>query len=501
MQEWNDSVKRLILGCDAQDAPWTAPSAELGAALDKMAEEPAERRLLKAAVMFNFTRLVGQSHQRALAVAPAQSDSVEQCSERAEELLRAALRAKDTRLLAEYLTTLADAGRVSPPAALADLFDAALNQPRLQVSLRHVMGARGRWLCGLNPKWETLRSDAPASEELAHLSGVARVDAFRRLREADPAAALNQLNAIWKDEPAKERAALLEVMKVGLNPNDAEFLAACVDDRSLPVRYQATRFLAQLGDASVLTPLREWLASALQLQKALLKKSQLNIEPPKDFDKSWEKWGVKEDLSHLPNRTKVGKRAGWFYQVLALLPPRVSAEILQASLEQTIDLYRRSDYAEAALLALSEGAMLHGDVTYFETLFPALTEVERTEYLGGLAAGFAAEKIEPLILPALQAAMKKDSQFWLPVLYQLKAFSRLTPKLSEAIAEMIRAKILEGESWYYDAHQTIDQLAYQFSLTSYEKIRSLLEPLQDDRTNPLLAVYKNRVDFHKELQS
>ncbi|MEZ4677760.1 MAG: hypothetical protein R2932_26440 [Caldilineaceae bacterium] len=62
-----------------------------------------------------------------------------------------------------------------------------------------------------------------------------------------------------------------------------------------------------------------------------------------------------------PLGVRIGQKAGWLVQLVALLPP--SALVRQMGLDavELFELIRASDYAEALLTALLESAEIHQD--------------------------------------------------------------------------------------------------------------------------------------------
>jgi hypothetical protein len=76
----------------------------------------------------------------------------------------------------------------------------------------------------------------------------ARRIALADMRRTEPASARMLIEAKASGEPAEVRFALIELMRFGLNPEDAPFLKSLSADRSGKVRELAGRLLARLGE-------------------------------------------------------------------------------------------------------------------------------------------------------------------------------------------------------------------------------------------------------------
>ncbi|RWO28766.1 DUF5691 domain-containing protein [Mesorhizobium sp.] len=76
----------------------------------------------------------------------------------------------------------------------------------------------------------------------------ARRIALADMRRSEPASARLLIEAKASGEPAEVRLALVELMRFGLNPEDAPFLKSLSADRSGKVRELAGRLLARLGE-------------------------------------------------------------------------------------------------------------------------------------------------------------------------------------------------------------------------------------------------------------
>ena len=107
--------------------------------------------------------------------------------------------------------------------------------PRARQAVQAAAGPLAAWLCEVVPGlgWEPAADPVEAWER----GGAAeRIDALRRLRATDPAAARALLAAGLGGERAEMRAACYGALAVGLGPDDEAVLERALDDRVASVR-------------------------------------------------------------------------------------------------------------------------------------------------------------------------------------------------------------------------------------------------------------------------
>ena len=117
--------------------------------------------------------------------------------------------------------------------------------PRARQAVQAAAGPLAAWLCEVVPGlgWEPAGDPVEAWER----GGAAeRIDALRRLRATDPAAARALLAAGLGGERAEMRAACYGALAVGLGPDDEAVLERALDDRVASVRAVAADLLAAL---------------------------------------------------------------------------------------------------------------------------------------------------------------------------------------------------------------------------------------------------------------
>lgn len=155
-------------------------------------------------------------------------------------------------LLTEALTLLARAGMVLPTRLLVPMLNAATWNREIATALPPVLGARGRWLAGLDPRW--LRGhaiDEPKPQDWDEGSLAERLAWVRHVRATDPDAG-RELVAETRKEKASDRAQFVAALGVGLGLDDEELLEGLLRDRSKEVGRTAAGLLARIEGSAYL---------------------------------------------------------------------------------------------------------------------------------------------------------------------------------------------------------------------------------------------------------
>lgn len=155
-------------------------------------------------------------------------------------------------LVCDTLLLLRRRAMVLPTRLLAPVISVARENPEVASALPPVLGARGRWLVGLDPTWlggGGTTEPAPADWDEGTIAE--RVAWLRLLRQSDPDAG-RALVAGTGREKAADRAQLVEALEVELGLADEELLEELLRDRSKKVGGAAARLLARLDGSAYL---------------------------------------------------------------------------------------------------------------------------------------------------------------------------------------------------------------------------------------------------------
>jgi hypothetical protein len=254
------------------------------------------------------------------------------------------------RLQYEACLRLAEVDAHLPAALLPSALQAGQRQQVLRAALLPRLGARGEWLAACNPDWRYAASSgesAPAAndEEQQWQQGSIeqRAQYFRALRRRDPAAANALLQAQLGELTAKERAALVELLAIGLQADDAALLESLLKDRSREVRYLAARLLALLPDAAHARRLCVWTAELVTSRRGMLGRSW-QCEAPAMADPEWAGAAIEPSR---PQHETLGERAWWLYQLVRQVPLAWWCEHTGMRAAELLAWAARSDWAEA----------------------------------------------------------------------------------------------------------------------------------------------------------
>ena len=279
--DWKRLDGALSLGLSRQPLP-PLPGAE---ALDEAARALAALALL------------GQKARLAPAVAPGDQTDVSRLPDDPRPMLEPA--AREVLLRLDRRLDL-DGRSLLTPMILAAVANAGrrLHLFDLQ-ALETLLRAGGKRLGVVERAW--LGRSMPSADV-----AVDRVTAFAQARWADPAAARETLAVGLAAEPAKQRAELVVGMVIGLGPDDAAFLEACLNDRAQGVREAAAAVLSRLpGSAAYAERLAKARAALGVETKGLLRKTRhltykLPSDSPRSADLVFEGFGLAELTADLP---------------------------------------------------------------------------------------------------------------------------------------------------------------------------------------------------------
>jgi hypothetical protein len=204
-----------------------------------------------------------------------------------------------------------------------------------------VLGARGRWLAGLNPDWQrVLSGERPLNpQEIQRIwtegAKGERAALIRRLREHDAAAARERVTAGFAAEPADLRQELVRALEVNLSSADEPFLEGALDDRSKGVRRVAAQLLACLPESAFVGRM---VVRARELVARRRLRCDISLLPAPDPPDDWLRDGVGIGV---PGATDRG--LALTVQVLASMPAAVMARALDVSVEEVLAAADRYD--------------------------------------------------------------------------------------------------------------------------------------------------------------
>lgn len=189
-------------------------------------------------------------------------------------VLQQALSLDKPRLQAEVLQAMNDRQWRVPIDLLSVLLNLGRQTAAMRALIQPVLGERGRWLGGINRDWawaQGVQEHADIDTVWAHGSLEQRLNVLHAERRSDPKAARERLMASWSSLPAKERHALLDTFRVGLNAEDEAFLDLQLQkDRGADVRRLSADLLAALPHSAYAQRMALRLAPLVRVDKKKL---------------------------------------------------------------------------------------------------------------------------------------------------------------------------------------------------------------------------------------
>ncbi|MFT6907402.1 MAG: hypothetical protein ACJAS1_004083 [Oleiphilaceae bacterium] len=512
MKSWNDVVKQLILG--SQQVPSIAIDtfpADLKPSIEALASENTEKKLLSIASLLNQYKLAGTCPWVKAPASFCESpiETKPYCNPNVRHIVSRILVSKDERLLSQCLRLVSEAGQILPVDLIQSIFVFLEKAKINDGSLLKALGNRGTWIIEQNPVWLECFGSVEASNWIDS-SGVKRKNDFLNRRLNDPDKALNELLEIWKTEPVKQRIALLDVIVESLEPSDLDFLISLEKDRSNQIRSMAVTTRLRLEDSVLTSVILSDLREIFSTSKGLLKKTKFNVTLPENFKDYWTTYGLDESLSQIPGVKKVGKKAGWLYQLLSLVPPTLLAKALECELSKLIKITDDSEYSIEIMNAFNASSDRFFDLDYLASRLSSLSDEYRLFWLVDRVCHYKLSVIEPFLVPVLNwfaksSGARNDTTNLsnLIVEIQKKCWVEnisLSRELSIAVIDACLSLNLK-EGPYYQFFFVINDLGYGLDVGAFDVINKKVCAQKVVQIDMLIRRLEQRVALHKEFSN
>lgn len=377
----DDLVKIALLGTSKAPASnLTFGEHPADPLVDQLASDDREHQFLLRLGARAVCDQCGQIARRDIpAVPPAPAETARVIDSPAlVELLQTVMETRAPELLADFLNEVARHQLLLPAVLLPNLLE--IRHVKVRDVLPLVVGERGRWLSQFRDEWRWAgRGDVAGDEKIEGLQkeweegdSEQRLLALRATRHLQPELARTWIAAAIAKEKADVRAALLEVLRIGLSAEDQTFLEERLDDQSEKVRALVAELLSQLPGSSLAQRMLERADALLQTESAgfLRRKQKIVCTPPEEIDKTWERDGISKKPP-----TGLGKKSFWVRRVLLHVPPVHWTQRFESDPAALIDQVGADPFAENVIGGWTDAAINF-----------AATDAESRAWLTALAA-------------------------------------------------------------------------------------------------------------------
>jgi hypothetical protein len=464
MNDWNTLLQAALVGTER---PWSLPTLAQEGEPDTVARMLREAHaqatpdapglLLRLAGAKAVCQRAGWTAPATALnpIAPAAPESRTLANAAWSQLLSQAVNLGPQRLQHQVLFAMDAAALRAPPALLPALLHAGRQSVALRTHLLPVLGERGRWLAQQNAEWAYAcgaQEQADTQTHWAHGSLEQRCAVLRTERTTAPAAARERLQADWENLAAKDRAALIATLHVGLCADDEAFLTLQLKDRAIDVRRTAADLLAALPSSAYSQRMVARMQALVASEQAepglvgrLLGKVLSSAEPrwtvqaPDQAEADW-----KTDLLELerPKHDSLGERAWWLYQLTSRTPLAWWTAHTALAPAELLKLAQRSDWTESLVRGWTDAVLWQLDAAWAQALL---------DHAGDLHGDHRAELLA--MLPASQREAFLLQQLGEPKqLYEVVAaclagcvlHATLGQAVSMRLAQLLRQQIDRG---------------------------------------------------------
>lgn len=468
--------------------------------------------LTRAAVAGMRARAGRRCRAAAEAVETCPADARSDATASQAALLERLLAMPEPGLIQEWCT-LAHAREVRAPAVVVPvLLDWWARQPSRSPEVFGATGACGAWLAGLNPDWRKPIAVSEIPEDADEIwqtgSSAERAALLVTVRKTDAARALEMVRATWDVDGAEERRKFVEVLGHSVSPADEPFLESTLDDRSKTVRRESVRALTRLAGSSLRARMRERAAGMIGVERTKAgpirrAKTTVRIEPPKDFDKAWERDGIEEQAA-----AGKGKRAFWMVQVLSSTDLAAWTGLTGLTPSELLTAIRGDEYfddAFGAMFASIAGCPQQPDSAEWSEAIVSACADHKLEYEAGLVMIWRAqapEKSEALRLRFLDGAGPgPGAAAWRLLASDPRPWSL---DFSRRAAKILRAAIpKKADTWeFWSPIESISRLLHPGAADLFEALVAEMYPDgPSESIRKSLDRVRVRAEMHREFQS
>jgi Family of unknown function (DUF5691) len=498
---WQNLVSSALLGTERQK-----PNLSELDFLRGIDSNNPETALLSASATLALYKQAGQQFNSTLEIKleKAEAETLPQVSQTQQSLLLECLNSR-TEQLPECLELAKNAKLRAPFELLNSLIQKGHADSDLREQVLPILGARGIWLAK-HLDYGAWVGGSSLDESVWELGmPTQRRDYLYALRDFNPQLALQKLEAVWAQEPAKVRSELIATLETNLSMQDEDFLENALDDKGKEVRETAARLLTKLPDSRLMERMKARVAPLLQYTPEGkpgmlgLKKgtpAKLEVTLPESCDKAMQRDGI--ELKP-PSWQKIGEKAFWLKQMLEITPLEFWEKTLNATPAELVTATNKHEYQKLILEAWRSSLRHH---RYNLAWADALKQSGKAEFqLSDYTFVMSQSELENFMILCLKLAnprlQNQDSAYFLgpflntwsakltrSVCEQLKTYFEARDKLPEAEIKKYNSDDyrLQAHLGTYSTHmkpQTALEILGKLKLNNeFEYLANALETLQ-----------------------
>ena len=245
--------------------------------------------------------------------APPEPDTLPALVSGAEHVRRCI--SENAQLVEEWCVAAHRAGWRVPDGQIPALIEFAAKHPKVRPHIVPVLGLRGLWVASLHPVFAQYFTVDPAGEpdEIRRQWTEGFLPERRYLLEtvADMDLRRELVESTWKEDPARNRAAFIEILAKHPSEGDAAVFERALTDRSLEVRFFATlgigHFPGHPAGEEVFLLAREFVTLGRSAK----------VSPPEMDDARFDRFGI----ASVKGPVKLDQKLARLTKLLHLIPP------------------------------------------------------------------------------------------------------------------------------------------------------------------------------------
>ncbi len=504
MNQWKETVRQAVIGTGR--GGFTPPRTEgsLATLITASSHLPDEDRLLNTAAGLAQYWLLGSrpplfsgDPQKPSASDDPPPDTAPLPSAGIADRLRGFIATQSHELTTELVGLLAAHGYQAPYDTLSQLLSLATSRPELREPLTRCMGQRGRWLAAQYDQWRDLATSHD-TESLWQLGAAnTRAALLHKIRGETPDDARELLQSTWASETAKDRLLFIKALAMGLDQNDQPFLLEGLNDRSLAVRAEATKLLVRLQPNEATETATAILIRHLGLKRSLRGKI-LQITFPESFDRSWERYGLREKK---PAHLKMATPLWWLSQWLGLCSPTQLAATLEIDPTTLLKVTVKHDFRAELVQALRQGAM-NGHDSAFMAQDLAGNRRDFANLCVAYADHFPPADMQTALLRHMETHNRRPFTRWKDLLAVARALGPLSEPVTEHLCRQVLPALAKSSAVDGYLAREIPRLGLWLCVACYQRCHPALEkafePGSREPMDRLLTLYRTRFSLHQE---